>query len=288
MKPSRLAAAAALLACALSTPAHAAVLEASASISLKNLTITLIDLDPTDGIAPSIDFLDVGTNRYRLRSESAITDWQGTVTGSANNASLTGSQNSLLLPSQVSSGSAGAQSSAEITLSSISLKTAASLDTSTPQHDISRETTAGLISCCDNDTGGSFVSFFLGANTALRIQGQYDLAALLQSGGASTGAGQFASTGLYLNLASDDQSSWLADEAIAEIDGVAATRSGLFDLTLSNQSGSFRSGSFAIQANAIASVDSGVSPVPEPESIALMLAGLGVAGAIGARRRQRA
>ena len=59
MTAHRIATASMLLACALSANVHAATSTASATVSLTNLTFTLIDLAPADGVAPSLLYCNV-------------------------------------------------------------------------------------------------------------------------------------------------------------------------------------------------------------------------------------
>lgn len=279
MNAHRLAAASALIACALSANVHAEVLSASASVSITNLTFTLIDLDPLDGIAPSITINDAGGSpRYELRAHE---------TSLGSNAQWTG-QNSLnevyaddwrtfLAPGQAAVSSATGQSLSEMTASSVTTRASTSLDTSS--QDFKRVAQSEALTPCCSGVGFAGFSFDLGANTAIRLQGDYSLMAQLQPG--PTAANE-ASAWLGLTFGQFG----LTESALAKQGGALnASQSGLIDFTLSNDTSLTQFKYFGLSSSALAVVESRVSPVPEPQTIALMLAGLGVVA--GTRRQRR-
>lgn len=279
MKPSRIAVAASLLACALSTSAHAAVLEASASVSLTNLTFTLIDLDPTDGIAPSIVINDDGGRpRFELRAQEATlgSNAQWTRKDSLNEV-YAEDWRTFLAPGQAAVSSAAGQSLAEVTMSSVTTRASTSLDTSDPSQDFKRMAQGEALSpCCAG--AGFWVRFDLGPKTAIRLQGDYSLMAQLQPG--PTAANE-ASAWLQLTFGQFG----LAELALAQQGGTLnASKVGAIDFTLSNDTALTQFEYFALWSTALAVVESRVSPVPEPTSVALLLAGLGVAAARTRRR----
>lgn len=282
MNAHRLAAASTMIACALSANVHAEVLSASASVSITNLTFTLIDLDPLDGIAPSMTINDAGGSpRYELRAHE---------TSLGRNAQWTG-QNSLnevyaddwrtfLAPGQAAVSSATGQSMSEMTMSSVTTRASTSLDTSDPSQDFKRVAQSEALTPCCSGVGFAGFSFDLGANTAIRLQGDYSLMAQLQPG--PTVANE-ASAWLGLTFGQFG----LTESALAKQGGALnASKSGLIDFTLSNDTSLTQFKYFGLSSSALAVVESRVSPVPEPTSVALMLAGLWVAAAC-TRRRER-
>lgn len=280
MNSHRLAAASALIVCALSANANAEVLSASASVSITNLTFTLIDLDPLDGIAPSITINDAGGNpRYELRAQEATLGSNAKWTGK-NSLDEVYSEDwrTFLAPGQAVVNSATGQSLSEMTTSSITTRASTSLDTSDPSQDFKRVAQSEALTPCCSGAGFEGFSFDLGAKTAIRLQGDYSLMAQLQPG--PTAANE-ASAWLQLTFGQFG----LTESALAKQGGALnASKSGVIDFTLSNDTTLTQFKYFGFSSSARAVVEGRVSPVPEPQTIALMLAGLGVV-AMGARRR---
>jgi len=284
MNTHRLVAAGALIACALSTNVHAEVLTASASVSITNLTFTLIDLDPLDGIAPSIVINEFGGNpRYELRAQEVTlgSNAQWTGKNSLNEVYAEGGQ-TFLAPGQAAVNTTTGQSMSEMTMSSITTRASTSLDTSDPSQAFKRVAQSEALTPCCSSAGVGFegFSFDLGAKTAIRLQGDYSLMAQLQPGPTSANE---ASAWLRLTFGQFG----LNESALATPSGALnASKSGVIDFTLSNDTTLTQFELFGFSSSALAVVEARVSPVPEPQTTALMLAGLGVA-AMGARRRSK-
>lgn len=278
MHAFRLAAASTLIACAMTPTAHAAVLTASASASLTNLTFTLIDLDPTDGIAPSITINDAGgLPRYELRAQEATLGSNAQWTGNDSlNEVYAEDWRTFLAPGQAVVTSATGQSLSEMTMSSVTTQASTSLDTSS--QDFKRVAQSEALTPCCSGVGFAGFSFDLGAKTAIRLQGDYSLMAQLQPG--PTAANE-ASAWLQLTFGQFE----LIESAQAKQGGTLnASKSGAIDFTLSNDTTLTQFEYFGLSSSALAVVESRVSPVPEPTAVALLLVGLGVAAACTRRR----
>lgn len=278
MHAFRLAAASTLIACAMTPTAHAAVLTASASASLTNLTFTLIDLDPTDGIAPSITINDAGgLPRYELRAQEATLGSNAQWTGNDSlNEVYAEDWRTFLAPGQAVVTSATGQSLSEMTMSSVTTQASTSLDTSS--QDFKRVAQSEALTPCCSGVGFAGFSFDLGAKTAIRLQGDYSLMAQLQPG--PTAANE-ASAWLQLTFGQFE----LIESAQAKHGGTLnASKSGAIDFTLSNDTTLTQFEYFGLSSSALAVVESRVSPVPEPTAVALLLVGLGVAAACTRRR----
>lgn len=162
-------------------------------------------------------------------------------------------------------------------MSSVTTRASTSLDTSDPSQDFKRVAQSETVSpCCPG--AGFHVSFDLGAKTAIRLQGDYSLMAQLQPG--PTAANEASA---FLLLAFGQFG--LAESAVAKQGGTLnESKSGVIDFTLSNDTALTHFEYFSLSSSALAVVESRVSPVPEPTSVALLLAGLGVAAACTRRR----
>ena len=284
MKTTRTIVAGAWLACALSTSAQAAVFESHASASITNFTFTLIDLDPTDGIAPSIQFFDEGSLRWSLDSGAIVTTHDGQALNTGDIGGAFGSPHEVLIAGSSSVNLRTAQALAEMTTSAISLTSSASVDTAVPGHDLTSIAGATLSTLGSDGDFLSDLGFSLGAKTALRVQGQYSLNATLEPGPT---ADNLALASLFFSLRSGDQAFSIFEVAQARADGeLAVSVDRWLDFTLENSEASERNAYINMRGSTESVVATGVSPVPEPQTIALMLAGLG--GVAVARRRRQA
>lgn len=283
MKTTRTIVAGAWLACALSTSVQAAVFESHASASITNFTFTLIDLDPTDGIAPSIEFFDEGSFRWGLDSGAVVTTHDGQTLNTRDMGGAFGSSHEVLIAGSSSVNLRTAQALAEMTTSAISLTSSASVDTSVPGHDLTSIAGAALSTVAFDGDFSSELGFSLGAKTALRVQGQYSLNATLEPGPT---ADNLALASLFFSLRSGDQAFSIFEVAQARADGeLAVSVDRWLDFTLENSEASERNAYINMHGSTESLVATGVSPVPEPQTIALMLAGLG--GVAVARRQRR-
>lgn len=284
MKTTRTIVAGAWLACALSTSAQAAVFESHASASITNFTFTLIDLDPTDGIAPSIRFSDEGSFRWSLDSGAVVTTHDGQTLNTGDMGGAFGSSHEVLIAGSSSVNLRTAQALAEMTTSAISLTSSASVDTAVPGHDLTSSAGATLSTLGSDGDFLSDLGFSLGAKTALRVQGQFSLNATLHPGPTPD---DLALASLFLSLRSGDQAFSIFEVAQARADGeLAVSVDRQLDFTLENSDASERLAYINMLGSTQSIVATGVSPVPEPQAIALMLAGLG--GVAVARRRRQA
>lgn len=221
-----------------STAASAATAEAW--IDWSSLEITLVDLDPSDGVAASLTWTDQFSTTY-LDAATFISidssDWTSPLDSTIPGASVHLGASTL----------------------SASINSAA----------ISTPTDAAAL---------RFGSFTLGANTQVTISAT--VSAALTPGLAGSYAGA------YFELFEEDaDQSDLYDTAGIELgDGYlsVASATGLISVSIANASNS------AIDAGLAASADTSLmpSPVPEPESYALFLAGLGLMGLVARRRRR--
>ncbi len=293
MKPSRIAVASSLLACILANPTQAAVLEASASVSITDLTFTLIDLDPTDGISPSIRFADwvmwrdnveIGT-QAQASSTDHLGKTHGTGQGIATGKEVYSPSPSILFPVDETSVTAhGGQATVQTNPSSLTIRATTSLDTSGLQPDIERSAQAML------NTSGRF---YLSAQTAVVIHGTYAIDTTLLPGPQQANPnkdGNHAKAMLLL-AAYLGQTTWLSDGAmIASWDrsSLNESRAGAIDFTLSNADDSESQGALSFDIHTSVGVDSGVTPVPEADTTLLALAGLGMLGWASQRRRRKA
>lgn len=220
-----------------STGASAAM--AGAWIDWSSLDITLVDLDPGDGVAASLTWTDQASTTY-LNSVTYISD------DSVDWTSLLHTT----VPGAITH-----------------------LDTWT----LSAVINSAAISAPTDAAAMRLGSFTLGANTQVTISAK--VFAELTPGLAGTYAGA------YFELFEEDAGpSGLYDTAGIELgDGYLpdATANGRISVSIANTHNS------AIDAGLIASADASMvpAPVPEPESYALFLAGLGLIGLVARRRR---
>jgi hypothetical protein len=283
MQAHRLATASTLIACALSANVHAEAMSASASASITHLTFTLIDLAPLDGIAPSLQFLD---------SSGALGSWEASV--HTNTITPDGFSNDMgsvqvlpsgtlspLTPNELSVANTAGQASMVLTASSIHLQASTTMDAATAATGISRYVNAYIAPSMNG--WGNVIRYTLSANTAVRVQGQYQLSAQSQVDEA-LGSG-YAYAGLDFVGVSSAAESTVSQQVYTSTLGFPGLSSGSFDFFLGNKSSLSEENMLFVTLSASASLNGLVSDVPEPTSVALMLAGLGVACAAGQRRR---
>lgn len=282
--------AASLTACALCATAHAAPMESSASVSVTGLTFELIDLDLTDGIAPSLQYFsdsDTMRDHWLASASTSESTWPGT--GSSNDfdfQSAPGGVNNVFAPLQAGSSNAGGQSSAVMTTSSIVASANTSMNAVTAG---SREISAYAQLLPNAFDFAPYILYSVTPNTAVRITGQYELSARVQAQDPH-GYG-FAQANLEFMAWVDeggDVPVYHGLESIVDAgpNTSSDTKAGSFDFLLSNASANRQDQVLSLRAAAYSSLTSSVSDVPEPTSIALMLAGLGVASVFG-RRQQK-
>lgn len=286
MKPSRIAIAALIVACVLSTPTQAAVLEASASASIKNLTFTLIDLAPTDGISPSMVFntshgyglgdepqccFPVGLNNH-AEAHAWDASWQERV-GYNQQVELWGTPHQFMSTNELDKTARGINVHTSTAQDALSLSASVSLDTGVAEHDLTRR---GVISL--GDPGYFNNAFVLGPNTGLIIEGDYDLSIYRSSNIGQARArvefsvydpGQASPMGIAENI----DTFWTHQND---------ARSGSFTFNLANHSSA--SQHYGLYADMV--VDASLA-VPEPGGVGMGVAGLSILGLMAAARRRQ-
>lgn len=284
MKHAHFAIVAAMATFALSAPSQAAVLEASSSITLSGLTFSLVDLDPTDGVAPSMQVLD-GDLRWESVAELQ-SKWSTPPSGIVDvSQSQPINSQSLLMPAQARVGAPSWQSSAEITASSIAASASTTMDAATAQTGESQSASAytSLIE-------GRPIRYTLSANTALLVEGRYDLSATVKAD-ESVGYGYAGSYFALLGQTLSPDGEWLDHvlEDYIEVWALPGTesKSDAIHFMLANDSAASQTQQLTLTTATNVSVTGLVSEVPEPAFMSLMLAGLGVIGIAAKSRRQR-
>lgn len=285
MKPPRLALVAPVLACALFSQAQAAALEASASASITNISFTLIDLDPTDGIAPGMVFnathgLGLGEPdccyAFGLfsRSWASAKDaaWQEKV-GLNQQLELYGYPEQFMSNNELSKSARGITVNTSTTKDSLRISTSVSLDISEQGHDQSHW---GLVEL--GDPGYLNNAFVLTPNTGLVINGDYDL-----SIHRSSNIGQ-ARARVAFSVFGDDAA---GTQGFAENIDTFWThqndaRSGSFTFNITNSSSFSRE--YGLYADMV--VDASLA-VPEPGSAWMGIAGVSILALIAAARSRQ-
>ncbi len=271
----------------LAAVAPLAAATATSSAGLGAITITLIDLDPNDGITPSILFaadpggMSGGTVSGETRSwtadEEAFREFRRT---GATQTGLVGAAGSTPMASASGSinGIAGAGFSA-----------------------ITTQGSAGSGVDARGSYGVTATSpwalFTLSANTAVQFSVAGWARGETSTGGdPSTGWDEAGGSLVYLTAGGigangemvwDDEehfatASYVLDDA-GNVHGTTAAWDGILNVTYSNLTGADAEGRFAAETRAFG--HSAVSAVPEPATGAMLLAGLGLVGCVARRRR---
>jgi hypothetical protein len=264
----RSTAAAALLALGAVGTAHAV---ATASAEIGQVTITLIDLDPLDGITPMLTFLSEQSSSY-----ASVYDG-GTSTGDSDWAAGFYMPTSATAIDVVgwgtgSTGAGGAQGAAEIAGSP----------------------TAGVYSQTSGQ-GYFYGNFELTPWTGLILTTNYAAQADTSVGWVANDQTEYAGgyTQLSLEIVQSDgfDQHYASRNAFASYTwdgsqyvGFSDSASGQLRLTYANFSGDAQSGSYSATAYAYAQ-SSIAAAIPEPGTYGLLLAGLAGIGAVVRRRR---
>lgn len=266
------------------TPAFA---DSSASATLGNVRITLTDLDLTDGITPSLtinfgsqpylngaigsygpEFVRDGYAHLGKNAGSTVTDSVQAAYASSS-ATMVGADNISGITSMAVSGAAGS--------SAIGFGEFGAL--------------AGNY---------TLASFLLSANTAITITMDATMNVQTTLGyDPATGNGEHAQSHVHVLFDGyDDNGNSLLDEyyqdlyvdakldANGNITGAQQSWASTFSVTFNNFSSHEQLGNFMGEIGVGGS--SMLTPVPEPETYALLLAGLGVVGQVARRRRKGA
>lgn len=303
--PVLCALAAAVTALVAAGPAAAAS-SATASATLSNIQIQLFDLDPTDGITPSISFTVSGS---QPNYGAASAGWQN-ATGSSNASSTFFSDAGPWKPGSASAATEFAQSFASLSgnnTASGSTMTSSGVATS-PGNAVYLDYPWIVPAASFNGQAQApswSVSFSLSANTVAVFSAFGSASAEAVEGGkvvypwftsyqGNTASAQVgvsvsgpSSSGGWQN-ASDSfnvfANSWYDDWNGTWINGVNSS-SGTLGVSFLNLTGGALVGSLTFQTSVYGNAYGNAVPVPEPGSIALMLAGLGVIATVARRRR---
>jgi hypothetical protein len=274
-------------------PAHAA---ATSSASFTDITFELIDLNPADMLAPTITFVtDPGAASY-VHAEVSVFDPDNGTDGA--NLTKTGVRSTTSKSTNVNYGSALAGASVTggntTTLSGEGEYTSviSAMSASGGSGSPSAGGNASYNATAQLPYGWWSQNFFLGNNTALLItanatvsaentvgfdgvysESAYSSLSLSISGAGPTGSGSQSfsdgiSTGIWGWAGTDTQNRTMAAAFL-------------------NTSGGDLFGTLSMQASVSGSSSVVSTPVPEPETYAMMLAGLGALGFIGRRRKQQ-
>lgn len=293
MNHSRTAIASGLLAVALTAPAQATLLEASASASITNLTITLTDLRPLDGVAPALSWISLDTEKgltpfTLLASTTLFTTYSSNqVSATRVNELAPATRTTLLTPKAASQSGLPASAEVSITSNSLSAQAHASLDPSQPMHNWQEAAYASVAPAIylDSDThyvADRYKKFVISPYTQLTIQGSY---AISVDGDDQASASVTAKA--MLNGTFDPLATFLASaRQVPGLNDPPSSESGTFSISLSNKTMMSAEGTLDLSVVTSASITSLSSSVPEPEVTALAAVGLVLLGFAARRQRQ--
>lgn len=286
------------IAVAFSTPTVAAV---SASATISDLTITLYDLNPLDGIVPTITWANVSASDPNFATYT--------------NASVSGPYGASNTYNYMPIGQ-GNSSSATIFNATANANIAGSLGSDSPSGQISASGTAtasnsgwqgkSFSASAQNYyyIGGS--NFMLSANTAVVFQAKASTQASATVGyDAATGQSESASANASMivsgvgasgngNQSSNDSTSsaignyYWGYPYTATNQSTSVVLAGAFvNTSAGNLSGVFQLGANVYGQTNVVALPSSIAAVPEPESYAMFLAGFALIGAVARRRQAR-
>lgn len=264
------AAVACLALCAIS-----AFAESSASASLSNIMITLYDLDPLDGIAPSVIFSDVNG------SSTQVAQTTRTPFSQTQNSGFSGSDFGTVSSSV--SGSV-AQAAAAISGDAFAGTGLATASGSSGAGDA--VSTIALANIADT---GAVSSFTLSANTVLSISAAASLSASATNDSFSGITVALQLAGTVDGIFETDSANFATDAGLTDGYPADSVAGGDFDVSFANATASPVTGFFVGYIYVVTeSFDAAAPPPPMPEPSTLALMGVGLAAIGLARRRRRA
>lgn len=276
---------------AMTGAAHAAT---TASASLTNLSITLIDTDLSDGIEASITFNDPYGHGYGTYVASSASVYVNGLSESDSDYDYGTFQNTFLSSNSASAAVTHASSQVATTESSVVMSASADLVGD-------NLSVYGYEYASANSSAYPFVywyggTFTLSANTLLVVRGNYSLA-------VNVDGVVDAPTSYYDQASASFSFSGSLSETNATSQSFTASRSlnasnytgygwpasdsasGTLYGALYNGSATSLNGNLYMSAS-VSAYDHSVTPVPEAQTTALALGGLGVFGLLAARRRK--
>lgn len=278
MKPNRLLYTNALiLALFCTSHAHSA---ATATASIYDLSLTLIDLDPTDSISPSMTLENATGSAYQMWSIVRQQHWDGTIVTDESNAFDQPDNFGYFSPyNTLSAATDKGASTSESTSNALSTKASYSISGDHPS-DVELLEAYAFIDISKN--------FTLSSKTLLLISGKYTVTAALDEAelrreyvGASVGfRGNFQDGGNSLQYFD-----FYNETHAPTLKSPKKSKSGIFGFSLVNFTNETGSGQFSVTISSTANV----SPVPEVNALILTLAGALIAAnspLIRAKRRQ--
>jgi hypothetical protein len=278
--------AAALLAVAASSPALAApppqVHTFSSSVSITGLNYELIDLNPNDGIAPSVEFLDgFGYTSLEIRNRYGAVDRSGLTRDMFGSTFASGmTQGGSAFAAVGYDSGSGVRLSAGGTGATVGSRT----NGSRTSYDTFGEARAyGL-------------QVMLSPGTEMRWSGSFEAMAFADRWWGTTAA-QAASalvkvtSGLYGTTTPESQLFGAAAFANPQAGGQIDREAGAFGFSFTNGGTDWSRYSGSVIASATGGIrpliSGTVAPIPEPSTYALMAAGLGVIGMVSRRRQAK-
>lgn len=278
-----------LAAACLAAAVGPALADASSSATFGNLVITLTDLDPNDGITPSLAFTYNGLSFVDTRTEGwgdLYESNQYQHYGSQQQGSLTGEMHTAW----------SAATASVTTANNVGGFSALSAQ------GVAHSGLDGYGTYSSFATGATPVNeFVLSANTQVSFSVQTDLHAATSMGyNLDADMGEYALARVLLNVGGTvggngvfDAQEKLVDAAFDVLDdntttGVSNSWSGLLSVSFANTGSSDASGWLQtfVTTQGNSALWDGVTPVPEPSTYMMMVGGLALLGWVGRRRRR--
>lgn len=259
----------------------------SATASLTGLSFQLIDLNPMDGIASSITFASGSGMGNYVYSAASANDY---ISG-ADNQSGSRSSNNVGVDRSITNTTDYSAATSTVTASGGKPTSLVSTGFATAPAGAGDASYNANAASPQNAWWG-YSSFTLSGNTMLIVSGTSTVTASNSVGYTATGSeSSSASTSAQLSgvgaAGSGNQSSSFSASASAPwwTGPYTETSTSSFSLIFGNTTGGNITGTMALATSVNGSANSSVAVVPEPETYAMMLAGLGAIGFMARRRR---